>query len=239
MRTAVIFAALISMVVASNHDVMQNYTKCSKSNFCQPGNECVITKFSPATGNAANDTTGYEDNWTTRCMPCTYSEKDNSTRYSSAIDTVNDPQWTQPGSGYSGSYNSWSSGSKFFAIYLCPFPRVNMTDFPNPNKNRKATGISCSSTDFKKLAIQAFESFTLSFQILYETFIVVIPRSDVRSMFVSFKKGLNSSPGAIGFLISALYYIGVDQGVGDILCEIAGYAFVVTNALSQVANFAG
>jgi len=114
-----------------------------------------------------------------------------------------------------------------------------MKDFPNPNQNKKSTGLSCSSSDFKKLAIQAFESFTLTFQMVYETFVVVIPASDFRSMFVSFKRGLNSSPGAIGYLISAVYYIGVDQGVGDILCEVAGYAYVVTNALSGLANFAG
>ena len=103
----------------------------------------------------------------------------------------------------------------------------------------KSTGFSCSSTDYKKLAIGSWETATIGFQLFNELFIAVIPGGDFRRIMVNLKKGFNAGPGAIGYVMSASYYISEEIEMGDTFCEIAGYLYVVTNIFSEVANFAG
>jgi hypothetical protein len=80
---------------------------------------------------------------------------------------------------------------------------------------------------------------TINFQLVNELVILMIPAGDFRHIMTNLKQGFNAGPGAIGFAMSAGYYIAEEVEIGDILCEIAGYVYVVVNIFSEVANFAG
>ena len=229
--------AMISLVAAKPYK--GNYTTCDSTVWCNSGTVCALSELtqttSSGTGSSA-DSSYWEGMWVKRCIPCTYSASTNATVTESTYRTfTSDPAYTAP-SGQTAA--TWTSSIRYITKYVCPLPRVNLTAFPDPEANKKDTGISCSSTDFKKLAIEIWESSTLIFQVVYELGAAVIPKGDVKSLVLAVKRGINAGPGAFGYVIGAAYYIALDQGVGDLVCTIAGYVYVVTNALSQVANFA-
>ena len=134
---------------------------------------------------------------------------------------------------------AWTTSIKYFKDSICPKARVDLSLFPDPRLNKKSTGFSCSSSDFKKLAIQTWETATVGFQVFNELFIAVIPAGDFKRMMIMLKRGFNAGPGAFGYFVAAGYYMANEVNVGDTLCEIAGYFYVVTNIFSAVANFAG
>lgn len=238
MKTALIaLAALLAVAEAAPRarPIKNRYTLCDPVlNWCARGDQCVPTKLGQ--GGSSGTTTTYsagtwEANWYDRCAPCGYQDQTGQEIVSGAMTISSDPSYQKAGTAV-----DWTSSLNMFSTKKCPLPRVNLDAFKVPAK--KSTGFSCTSTDFKKLAIGTWEMVTLNFQLVNELVIVIIPPGDVKQIMVNLKKGFNAGPGAIGFAMSAGYYVAEEIAIGDILCEIAGYFYVVTNIFSEVANFA-
>lgn len=216
---------MTASALAKRRPIKEDWTLCDPVlNWCKRGRQCVDVVLA---------TSGYRESEAyKRCAPCPYKRQTGEkVTLPDRFKIANDPSYT-------GSGGAWASNREWNADLTCPKPRVNLKNFPDPMKNKKSTGFSCSSTDFKKLAIGTWEMLTINFQLVNELVILIIPAGDFKKIMVNLKKGFNAGPGAIGFGMATGYYIAEEVEVGDILCEIAGYFYVVVNIFSQVANFA-
>ena len=48
---------------------------------------------------------------------------------------------------------------------------------------------------------------------------------------------LKSGPGFMGYLVAAAYYVGLEFGYGDMLCQYAGYGYLVIYYLNVAVTF--
>lgn len=87
---------------------------------------------------------------------------------------------------------------------------------------------------FRKL----FENILLLVAIAKETIVAITP-AELGGALQYLWTGLLGLGNWVGFAFSAAYFVGLDFGYGEILCEVAGYGFYLIDALNTLANWAG
>lgn len=101
---------------------------------------------------------------------------------------------------------------------------------------KAATGFECSMDGYKSLVIEFIDLLIIAIPMAKEMFKLVMPY-DLKMAIDHLYLGLTGANAWIGYAIAALYYIAVDQGYGDQMCEASGYLGVVVETLHMVVEF--
>ena len=81
------------------------------------------------------------------------------------------------------------------------------------------------------------ENVFIALALVKETFAYMIPE-DLNLAVQYGWDGLMGLGGWIGFLFSAVYFVGLDFGYGALLCDVAGYGYYAIDAINQIVSFA-
>ena len=119
-------------------------------------------------------------------------------------------------------------------------PPQNSKNAPTANQfeaRKSSTGFNCSMTGYVQMVMEITQ-LVLGVITLYKEIIVsLLPKNRALSLNY-FYQGLSGASAWLGYAVSALYFLALDQGFGDDLCEVSGYGFVVINTLYQIIDFA-
>ena len=105
------------------------------------------------------------------------------------------------------------------------------------NAKKSSTGFNCSMDGYVSI-VNEITQLLLSILTIYNEIIISILPTDLGLAVGYFYQGLTGASSWMGYGVAAIYFMGVDQGFGDTLCEVSGYGYVVIDALYQVINFA-
>ena len=117
---------------------------------------------------------------------------------------------------------------------------TNQKSAPNASQfqaRKSSTGFNCSMTGYVKMVMEITE-LVLGVITLYKEIIVTLLPLNLALALNYFYQGLSGASAWLGYAVSALYFLALDQGFGDELCEASGYGYVVINALYQIIDFA-
>jgi hypothetical protein len=60
---------------------------------------------------------------------------------------------------------------------------------------------------------------------------------NLKKSFNLLYKFLKGTGGWVGYVIAAVYYFGKDMGYADLMCEVAGYGYIVIYYLNMIITF--
>ena len=97
--------------------------------------------------------------------------------------------------------------------------------------------LDCTMDGFNEMFKALIENIFIALALVKETFAYLIPE-DLTLAVQYLWDGLMGLGGWIGFLFSAVYFVGLDFGYGEILCDVAGYGYYAIDGINQIVSFA-
>lgn len=100
-----------------------------------------------------------------------------------------------------------------------------------------STGLECSMDGFVKMIKELTEVALLGISLVKETILSTAPESLAMSIKYLWD-GMMGLGNWAGYALAAGYYIGLDYGAGDAVCEAFGYGYYVIDGLHYLVDFA-
>ena len=97
--------------------------------------------------------------------------------------------------------------------------------------------LDCSMDGFNGMFSALIENIFIALALVKETFSYLIPAELGLAVQYAWE-GLIGLGGWIGFLYSAVYFVGLDFGYGQLLCDASGYGYYVIDGINQIVSFA-
>jgi hypothetical protein len=89
---------------------------------------------------------------------------------------------------------------------------------------------------YKDMINELVQVLILAISMYKEIIVSVAPENLALAVKYGYN-GLTGVSGWIGYVMAALYYVGLEYDFGDTLCEISGYGYLIIDALYQIVNF--
>ncbi len=97
--------------------------------------------------------------------------------------------------------------------------------------------LDCSMDGFNGMFSALIENIFIALALVKESFSYLIPAE--LSLAVQYGwDGLVGLGGWIGYLYSAVYFVGLDYGYGQLLCDVSGYGYYAIDGINQIVSFA-
>ena len=113
------------------------------------------------------------------------------------------------------------------------FNNVTAADFA---PRYATTGFECSMDGYKQLTLDVVDLLIFYIPMAKSVFKAVLP-ADLRLALDHLYYGLTGANAWIGYAVAAGYYMALDQGYGDRLCEASGYVAVVAETLHKAVDW--
>ena len=95
--------------------------------------------------------------------------------------------------------------------------------------------LNCSMNGYTKM-VDDIMSLLLTFITFGISLIGAVLPPDIAKAVKLVYRFVKSSTSWMGFLVAAVYYIGLDLGYGELLCDLSQYNFIVIYWLTYVAE---
>ena len=96
--------------------------------------------------------------------------------------------------------------------------------------------LSCSMNGYTEMVDEIMSLALIAITIVVSTFGAILP-SDLSKSLNLMYKFIKGSASWLGFLVAAVYYIGLDLGYGELLCTASQYGYIVIYYLNYVIQF--
>ena len=97
------------------------------------------------------------------------------------------------------------------------------------------SALNCSMNGYTKM-VDDIMSLLLTFITFGISLIGAVLPPDIAKAVKLVYRFVKSSTSWMGFLVAAVYYIGLDLGYGELLCDLSQYNFIVIYWLTYVAE---